>query len=298
MENLDINGLDVKTLRLLIAIDETGSVSRGAEARGMTQSTASYALDKLRAAFRDPLFIRQSRGVTPTARGEQIIEGCREALARLDTLAAANHFDPATETRDFTIAATAYEIETVVAPLRRDLSRSAPHCRLIIRGMDIKNLEERLAHDWDLALMSDPTDSPHLKRVLLFEDHYVTFYDPEARDAPDTLEAFRQAPHALATLGGKTSSVIDKELAKSGHQRHVALVVDGFESLPSLMRDSDLITTLPRRIGEALMRGYAFVPCPLLLAPLPIHAVWQVKKDTEAGHRWLRERIRSASRRP
>lgn len=299
MENIDINGLDIKTLRLLLAIADQGSVSKAAEARAMTQSTASYGLDKLRAAFKDPLFVRAGQGMTVTARGSHIVEGCRDFLAALDTLSLDDRFDPAETDRDFVISAAAYEVETILVPSRRMLARDAPGARLVVRGLDLRQVTGQLDSDVDLALLATPTDSPILKRRLLFEDDYVTFFDPTARKAPRSITSFSAAPHAMATLGGKTSSQIDTALTAQGFRRRVALTVSSLESLPSMMRGSDLITTLPRRIGQGLMRDFAQASCPLELPRLSIYALWHARKDTDAGHRWLRGQIyRAATMKP
>lgn len=295
MENFDINTLDIKTLRLLLAIAQTGSVSGGAEKRGMTQSTASYGLEKLRIAFRDPLFIRAGRGVMPTERGQEILEECRILLGRLDHLASANHFDPEADRRTFVIAATGLAVDVILVPLHRRLSHLAPAARLAVRGMDLKHLVERLETEWDIAVSATVEASPHLKRRRLFEDRFVTYYDPGHRAPPASLEEFCAAPHAVATLGGTASSVVDPALLKKGLRRNVALEVTSFEMLPSLMRRSAMISTLPVRLAERLMKDFASVPCPLDLAPLTIHAVWHARKHTEAGHRWLREQLGQAA---
>lgn len=296
MEIFDINSLDVKTLRLLLAIADTGSVSAGAARRNMTQSTASYGLDKLRAAFSDPIFIRSGRGVAPSARGEEIIAGCRDLVERLDLLAAPVAFDPRAATRDFVIGAAAYELETLLPPLRRKLADDAPGCRLVIRAQDLDNQVDRLAHDWDLGLMTAPVDNPALKRSLLLEDHYVTFHDPATRPGPASLADYCTAPHAMATLGGAIRSHVDETLAAQGLKRRIALVVNSLESLVPMMRGSDLVTTLPRGIADSLMRDFAWTACPLPLKPLPIYMVWHARYDSDPGHRWLRGQLRAIAR--
>ena len=296
MENFDINSLDIKSLRLLVTIADTGSVTLSAERRGMTQSTASYQLARLRDAFDDPLFVRAGQGVTPTELGELIIGECREILDRLDRLAKLNRFDPDTARRDFVIAAAGYEIHTILAPLRRMLDQQAPHCRLIIRSLDLSSLPDRLDRDWDLALMAAPVDSPLLKRKLLFEDDYVTFFDPNESAPPDRLERFLAARHAVITLGGREATAVDDQLASRGKHRHVALVVNQFEALPPLMQGTDLVTTLPVRMGEGLMHDFAHCPCPVPLAPLPIQAVWHARKDSHPAHRWLRQLVSRAAK--
>ena len=296
MEIFDINSLDIKTLRLLLAIADKGSVSAGAADRHMTQSTASYGLDRLRQAFGDPVFIRSGRGVAPTERGVEIIAGCREMLTQLDQLAAPRRFDPALAERDFVIAAAAYETETLLPRLHKLLAEAAPHCRLVIRSLELDQLPGRLEQDWDMALMATHVDSPALKRSLLLEDDYVTFFDPTCRTPPQSLEDFCAAPHAIATLGGTRTTHVDAALSARGRSRRVTLVVNTLESLVPMMRGSDLVTTLPARMGAGMMRDFGATPCPVQLDRLPIYMVWHLRRDTEAGHQWLRRQIRDIAK--
>jgi len=296
MENFDINALDIKTLRLLIAIADSGSVSLAAERRGMTQSTASYGLEKLRQAFGDPLFIRSGRGVIATEGGEKVVAACRESLTQLDALGALRQFDPGSAKRDFVFAATGYELETLLVPLRQVLEKEAPMTRMIVRALDLSKLVEKLATEWDLALMSEPPNVPFLKKALLFEDDYVTFYDPEVREAPKTLEAFCAAGHAVATLGGSPVSEVDRQLETLGRARHIALMVSHFEGLARLMRGTPYITTLAKGKAQGLMRDFDFTECVVSLPKVPIYAVWHVRKHADPSQMWLRQRLKQIAR--
>jgi DNA-binding transcriptional LysR family regulator len=98
-------------LNLLIALNvilEERNVTRAADRLGLTQSAASRMLGRLRATFDDPLFVRTSRGLTPTKRALDIAGPLRQYLFGLDKLlVAGDEFDPGTAQRRFRIAATA-----------------------------------------------------------------------------------------------------------------------------------------------------------------------------------------------
>jgi DNA-binding transcriptional LysR family regulator len=69
---MDIRKVDLNLLVVFDMLLRLQSVTRAAEALGMSQPAMSLALNKLRAAFGDPLFIRGSRGISPTPRAEQL----------------------------------------------------------------------------------------------------------------------------------------------------------------------------------------------------------------------------------
>ncbi|MEI7681776.1 MAG: LysR family transcriptional regulator, partial [Betaproteobacteria bacterium] len=54
MSKFDWSDLDVKLLRLLVTVVQTGSITRAAQQLGVTQSAVSHLLDKLRAITADP----------------------------------------------------------------------------------------------------------------------------------------------------------------------------------------------------------------------------------------------------
>lgn len=59
-------GLDLNLLTVLNAVIETGSATLAAERLGLSSSSISYALNKLREHFADPIVIRTGTGVKPT----------------------------------------------------------------------------------------------------------------------------------------------------------------------------------------------------------------------------------------
>ncbi|RYH48404.1 MAG: LysR family transcriptional regulator, partial [Alcaligenaceae bacterium] len=101
MDPFDIN------VRLLLMFDEVyrgRSVSKAAERLGISQPSLSLGLNKLRAHFDDPLFVRTSRGMDPTPYADQLISQFRGAIDLLkQALEKKQTFDPATSDRNFRI---------------------------------------------------------------------------------------------------------------------------------------------------------------------------------------------------
>src|SRR5512135_1596806 len=102
---LNLRSVDLNLLPVFEAAYEERSLSRAAERLAMTQSAVSHALTRLRALFRDPLFVRQSRGVMPTPEADRLYAGVREALASVrDAVAERRRFDPRISERRFVVA--------------------------------------------------------------------------------------------------------------------------------------------------------------------------------------------------
>jgi len=84
---LNLRGVDLNLLPVFEAVYEERSLSRAATRLAMTQPAVSHAMTRLRGVFEDALFIRQSRGMAPTAVADVIYAGLRDALASVRTRA-------------------------------------------------------------------------------------------------------------------------------------------------------------------------------------------------------------------
>ena len=76
----DLNKVDLRLLVAFNTLMEERSVSRAAERLGLSQPAMSRSLQKLRKLFGDDLFIRQSHGLSPSPRAEQIQNMLRPLL--------------------------------------------------------------------------------------------------------------------------------------------------------------------------------------------------------------------------
>ncbi|MDR5827420.1 LysR family transcriptional regulator [Caballeronia sp. LP006] len=72
-----ISRLHVKQLRLLIALEERGSLVGAARQLALTQPGASKALHEIETTFGAPLFVRTNRGLEPNAIGHCVIRYAR-----------------------------------------------------------------------------------------------------------------------------------------------------------------------------------------------------------------------------
>ncbi|HGM5488427.1 TPA: LysR family transcriptional regulator [Serratia fonticola] len=85
-------GLDLNLLTVLNAVVETGSATLAAERLGLSSSSISYALNKLREHFADPIVIRTSHGVKPTLLAMNLYRNTRTQLEELSSTL--QTFDP------------------------------------------------------------------------------------------------------------------------------------------------------------------------------------------------------------
>lgn len=78
--------LDVKTLRLLVAVAEHRNMARAAEQEHIVASAISKRIGQLEAALDAPLFVRSRRGLQPTAAGAALLEHARSMLFTVERI--------------------------------------------------------------------------------------------------------------------------------------------------------------------------------------------------------------------
>jgi DNA-binding transcriptional LysR family regulator len=83
-----VRDLDPKTLRLLVAVCDCGSMTRAAEQEGIEASAISKRIAQLEDELGIELLVRGRRGVEATAAGVALVEKAREVLFTMDRMVA------------------------------------------------------------------------------------------------------------------------------------------------------------------------------------------------------------------
>ena len=284
--------LDASLLVLFDEIYRLRSVTRAAEALNLSQPTVSVWLGKLRRQLRDPLFVRTSAGMRPTPRADALIDPAREALALLRRIASSvDAFDAATARRVFRIAMTDASHITLLPRLLAHLREVAPVVSLEVSPISAATAQalESGAADLALGFVTGLENGFH-EHALYAQDFVCLVGARHPRIANAfTLRAFTEEAH-VAVLSSKSYPMLNAALARQRIARRIFLELPGFLGLAAIVSSTDLIATIPRRIGETLAAngGVRVFPCPVKIAPFNVKQYWHSRYHHDAGHRWLR----------
>lgn len=289
----DIKTLDLNLLKALDALLDERNVTRAAARLATTQPAMSGMLTRLRESFDDPLFVRTQRGVAPTQRALELAGPVKLVLSEIGALLQPPTFEPATASLTLSIAATDYALRAIAVPFLSALKRRAPHIRVAVRPIEDDRLQAQLERgDLDLALTTPESTPPDLHARHLFDEHYVCALrqdHPAAAGSRLSLEQFCALDHALVSYtGGGFRGVTDDALTKLGRERRVTLSVTSFLILPEVLRASDLVAVVPRRL-VADRDGLTLFDPPIEIPGFTKVAAWHERTHRDPGHRWLRE---------
>src|SRR4029453_13915592 len=96
--------LELNLLLVLHTVLSERSVVRAARRLHVTPSAISNALARLRSSLGDPLVIRRGRGIVPPPRATALAASLKRALTDLERAVQGDAFDPATTTKQFSLA--------------------------------------------------------------------------------------------------------------------------------------------------------------------------------------------------
>ncbi len=291
MSNFDHLNLDGRLLQLLVAVIEEGSITRAAERLGVTQSAVSHLLDKLRGIVGDPLFVKSGRGIVPTARAEALALDARVLLDELRRFATHSDFDPSRLKGPFTIAANDFQRDLLLPPLLDRLRAAAPGLSLQVLPSGVPNAEMLRDGGCQLVISPRPPEAGDILQKRLFEDSYRVFFDPRSRSAPASLGDYLAAEHVSVRYEAHRGLEIDQVLAARGVERQFVATVPGFAGIPSFLRGSGRLATVPGLLGGGLLYGFASVPLPLPAPTMPMYMIWHLRHRHDPAHSWLRSQL-------
>jgi DNA-binding transcriptional LysR family regulator len=295
MSHFDHWDLDGRSLRLLVAVAEAGSVTRAAERLGLTQSAVSHGLDKLRAITGDALFVRSGRGIVATAQVGALVERAHALLAQMQAFSHAAGFDPARLQGQVTVAANDLQRDLLLPAWLRRLRARAPALTLRVVPSGAPQAGLLREGGCDLVITPRPPDGSDVMHKRLFDDAYRVFHDP-AFAAPATKAAWLAAEHVTVRYEDGRGLDIDDVFAARGLHRQVVATVPGFAGIAALLQGGPWIATLPSRAGAGVLRGLAQAPVPLPVPRMPMYLVWHRRHQADPAHRWLRGELEAVVR--
>lgn len=291
-----MDSIDIRLLMVFDAIYKTRSVTAAAEALDLAQPAVSVALAKLRNHFGNPLFVRTSNGMEPTPFSEGLVQPVREALDAVEkVLGHRGEFDPASAERSFRISMADISQLVLLPRLWEALRETAPGIRIEIVPMSSDTARLLESGEADLAVGFVPQLEAGFHQQTLFMQNFVCML---ARDHPrigDSLDlaGFEAEDHAVISSSGAAPGILEREIARQGITRRVVLKIPSFLGAAFVIEHTDLLLTVPRRLGDVLQgRGaFRFLPVPFPLPEYEVKQHWHERYHHDEGNRWLRRLV-------
>lgn len=290
---MNLRSIDLNLLVVLNALLTDLHVTRAADRIGLSQPAMSNALSRLRHIFNDELLVRTANGMQATPRALELAEPVKRVLRQLERiLDSESSFDPATTTRSFSVRLSDLLSRLLLPAVCNTLKTTAPFVHLdVVHYSPTQTVEALEKDEIDLAISMGLVHSNAIKSVVLMQDRMVCVMrdgHPAAQN-PLTMEAFLQAPHLKVSMSPTDLRFVDDVLARQGMTRQVAVNVPHWLLVPHVLKESDLLSVMPRRLAFAMVsEDLAIRDLPFASEPFEWSMYWHRRHDASQDLGWLR----------
>jgi DNA-binding transcriptional LysR family regulator len=198
--------------------------------------------------------------------------------------------------RSFTLQSSEGFAENFGPSLLARVTEAAPGARLRFEtrvGRDSRPLRDGSV-DLQTGVVG-PSLGPELRAQALFRDRFVAVVRRGHALARGKVTAARYAAgqHVRVARPAEDWGPVDEALVAAGFHRRVSVTVGGYATALMLLRNTDLIATVPERHTCVLRNGLFTFALPFAMDDVTVSLLWHPRMDADPAHRWLRDCVRS-----
>lgn len=296
MKKFDYTSVDGSLLRTFLVVLEEHSASAAAARLGVTQSTVSHALAKLRQFTGDPLFVRSGQLLLPTEVALSLKEPVQSIVDDLRGLTHRREFNPAYEDMRFVIAANDMQRDLVFPQLLRELQSEGLSTEFEFIPSGHPTLSLMRDNRCQLAMTPFPPAGSDIVQTPLFSGKMMCFYDGAMREPPRTWKEYCAADHLIVRFPDGGTSLRALSGVDKSKIRAARVSVPNFNDIPVFLRGTQLIVTVMDSMKIHTLRDLDMVPLPEPSDLVTIYLVWHMRSTNDPAHIWLRQRIKAIAK--
>ncbi|MDT7845327.1 LysR family transcriptional regulator [Streptomyces justiciae] len=291
---MNLSRLDLNLVVALRALLEERNVTRAGERVGLSQPAMSAALSRLRRHFGDELLARTGNSYELTPLGVALRDRSASACDLLERLFSSQaDFDPAAETREFTLLASDYGAAVFGAALARAMHEEAPGVRLTFQHPAPSVVENTAA----VLSTVDGLLMPHgvidgFPAVDLYQDRWLCLLADDHPDVGEELTLDDLARLPWAVYQRPYDAPVARQLSMLGISPRVEVSVQTFQLLPHMVEGTRRIAMIQEHLARRAVRSAAVrvLPCPFEAVPVGQAMWWHPVHAQDAAHIWLRRK--------
>jgi DNA-binding transcriptional LysR family regulator len=247
--------LDLKTLRLLVAVCEHQNMARAAAQEHIEPSAVSKRIAQLESDLGTPLLVRSRRGVSPTPAGVAVLEHARNILFTLDRMAGdAASFSSGVKGHVRLLASASAIAESLLDDIASFMREPA--------NRNIKvDVEERMSRDlvrqvreggasigvcWDSADMQGLEHRPYRRDRLALAVHPD---HPLARKKTLRFEQTLDHEHVGLQPSSAVYTMLQRAAAKVGRTVSIRVIVSNFDAAFRVVAANLGVGVIPVEVG-------------------------------------------------
>ncbi len=250
--------MDLRRLRLFLAVVDHGGMTRAAEVEHVSQPSVSQAVRELETELRTPLFHRVGRGVVPTAAAAALVGPARQVLRDVEIGEAAVAAVVGLEGGRLDLGAIPTLAIDPVAPLVGAFRVAHPGVTIVLADpSDAGVLDEMVATgECEIGVTVDRAVASTLTTHALGSQDLLAVLPPGTEVAQRSLSiaALARFPLVTAPAGTSTRTQLEDAFATAGLTPDIAVVAAQREAIMPMVLAGAGATLYPRPLAEQAAR--------------------------------------------
>ncbi|MCK6265573.1 LysR family transcriptional regulator [Vibrio sp. ZSDE26] len=301
-----LSRIDLNLLVCLNVLIEERSVTRTASRLYLSQSAVSKSLAKLREQFDDPLFVRTSHGLRPTAKSLALKPRLENLIHQLEAITQPDEFCPASSEYRFHIAAVESVYPLILPHFMPVVFKKGPNLNISTHPWSDQTFKKLQLGELDIGItgkdidindakltMLPPSDIGELEiyrdiqKCVVRRDHPI-LSDSKLLNGWN-LDSYLSMRHVQVRCDGNDRWLLDYRLSDIGRERDIAITVPDFNSAASLCTYTDFIFTAPSHFTSLIASQLDLVelPLPMDFPPMAYTLFWHKDRENDPALTWL-----------
>ncbi|MFC3851393.1 LysR substrate-binding domain-containing protein [Salinispirillum marinum] len=268
--------MDLKQIHYFVRVAELGSFTRAAIDLDIAQPALSRQVRLLEVELRQPLLIRNGRGVTLTDAGQRLLEHGRGILYQVERAREDLSMLRGGLTGRIAVGLPPSLSKTMAVPLVRAFKEIMPEATLAVsEGLSTAMVDAVIAGRLDIALLYNPTPLPDidlspLGEQALFLVKSAALQADLTTGNPVTLARLADTPLITPSPHNAIRRFIESELANIKRRPNIVLEIDSIGAILDLVADGAGSAVLSRNAVNSLGASHCFTIHPIVEPELHI----------------------------
>jgi DNA-binding transcriptional LysR family regulator len=296
---MNIRNFDLNLLVVFRTLYEDRNVTKASKKIGITQPAMSNALNRLRYLVKDELFVRGPKGMRPTPRAIELSLPIKTALNNLELSLSSINFNPETTRKLFRMAISDDVAPLILPNLVDFLEKQSPESSLSIsseQGSEAIKLLD--SNEIDFAIGRFEIVPSRFGCMNLFTENYVCMMKKShklSKEKKISIEQYISSKHLRVAPMDAPVAPIDRSLSQLNLERKIFIRIDLITMAPFVLKNSNVILTLPSKTAQRMAKNYNFSisELPVELEERHTKLLWHKELTNHPSFVWIRNQIRT-----
>ena len=294
---MNINNFDLNLLIVFRTLFEERNVTKASRKVGITQPAMSNALNRLRYLIKDELFIRGPKGMRPTPRAMELSVPIQVALSNIEISLSDTSYNPSTSRKLFRLSISDDIAPLILPNLATYIEKYSPNSSICVRsdqGEEAVKLLDLNEIDFSIGKFDSVPNRFGVK--VLFEEEFVCLMKSNhelSNEKKLSIDQYLSTKHLRVAPMDAPISPVDRALDQLNLERIISVRIDLITLSPFILKNTDLILTLPSRTAQRLAKTHNFsiLELPLELEKRYTKLIWHKELTRHPAYDWLKDKI-------